>query len=145
MVKILSYEDFQTVPVVDMDEMTPYLQVSESDGKSFPLPGEEFHFIRLDLSLALIRHPAQTFFLRVTHETLGSGGYENGHIAIVEQQTTPRHRDVIVANYEGSFIICRLLIEEEQYSIQTDEETSTIEPDMEFAIWGVVKDMLVPK
>ena len=142
MVKVLSYEDFQTVPVVDMEEMTPYLQVSESDGKSFPLPGEAFHFIRLDLSLALIRHPAHTFFLRVTQETLASEGFGHGHIAIVDRQAAPRHRDIIVACYEGSFIICRLLMQEEQRCIQTDEETVTLEPDMAFAIWGVVKDLV---
>ena len=110
MVKIRSYEDFQTVPVVDMDEMTPYLQVEASDGKSFPLPGEEYNFIRLDLSLALIRHP-----------------------------------DIIAAYFEGSFILCRLHMQEEQISIQTDEEIIALEPDMEFAIWGVVKDLLIPR
>jgi DNA polymerase V len=145
MVKIRSYEDFQTVPVVDMDEMTPYLQVEASDGKSFPLPGEEYNFIRLDLSLALIRHPAHTFFLRVSQETLGSEGFLPGYIAVVDRQATPRHRDIIVAYFEGSFIVCRLHMQEEEISIQTDEETVLLEPDMEFAIWGVVKDMLIPR
>jgi hypothetical protein len=36
-------------------------------------------------------------------------------------------------------------MQEEEISIQTDEETVLLEPDMEFAIWGVVKDMLIPR
>ncbi|NRA51061.1 MAG: hypothetical protein HRU12_18190 [Phaeodactylibacter sp.] len=145
MVKISAYEDYQTVPVVDMDEMTPYLQVAESDGKSFPLPGEEFHFIRLDLSLALIRHPAQTFFLGISKATLASEGFMPGDIAVIDRQVTPKHRDYIAAYFEGSFILCRLFMNEEGLTIQTDEELTVLEPDMDFAIWGVVKDRLVSR
>lgn len=142
MVKVLAYEDFQTVPVVDMEEMSPYMKLAETNGQSFPLPGEAYNFIRLDLSLALIRNPAHTFFLRINQETLGSEGYCRGHIAVVDRHAQPRHRQVIAAYYEGSFIICRLMMQEGALQIQTDEETTDLEPDMDFSIWGVVRDVL---
>ncbi len=143
MVDAIAFEAYQTVPVVAMDEMTPYLRINEGDGKNFPLPGEEYRFMRFDLSRALIRNPAHTFFVQISSDVLQSAGYEPGDIAIVDRHATPRHSQVIVAYYEGEFTLRRLLMKGEEVYLQSDEETVLLEPDMDFAVWGVVKDVLL--
>lgn len=142
MVKLMAFEDFQTVPVVMQRDMTPYLQVEASDGKSFPLPGEEYHFIRLDLSRALIRHPAQTFFVQICADNLAEAGYLPGSIAVVDREVSPRNRDVALVFLEGEFLLKRLSLKEEEVILEDNEGVLAVEPDMGFNIWGVVKDVL---
>jgi DNA polymerase V len=142
MVHSCSFETYQTVPVVGMDEMTPYLRIEQGDGKSFPLPGEEFRFMRFDLSRALIRNPAHTYFVQISTNALQSAGYRKGDIAIVDRHDSPRHGQTILAYYEGDFTLLRLLMKEDETAVYNDEEEVVLEPDMDFAIWGVVKDVL---
>ena len=136
------FEEFQTVPVVSLSDMTPYMQLLEDSQLSFPIPGEEFNFMRLDLSRALIRHPAHTFFVQLTDDCLAGAGYCCGDIAIVDRQATPRNQDIIIAYLEGEFTLCRLKFIDEVPVLESDEESLPIEPDTSFTIWGVVKDVI---
>ena len=136
------FEEFQTVPVVSLSDMTPYMQVEEGNPLNFPIPGEEFNFMRLDLSRALIRHPGNTFFVHLTDDSLAEAGYSPGDIAIVDRQVSPRHRDVIIAYLEGEFTIRRLKIVDDMPAVESDEGIEEIEPDTDFTIWGVVKDVI---
>ncbi|MCB0558597.1 MAG: LexA family transcriptional regulator [Lewinellaceae bacterium] len=136
------FETFQTVPVVSLSDMTPYMQLSGDSQLAFPIPGEEFNFMRLDLSRALIRHPAHTFFVQLTDDSLAEGGYCCGDIAIVDRQASPRNQDIVIAYLEGEFTLRRLRITEEMFVLESDEEVQEVEPDASFSIWGVVKDVI---
>ncbi len=136
------FEELQTVPVVSLNDMSPYMQLSEDNQLNFPIPGEEFNFVRLDLSRAVIRNPAHTFFIHLTEDTLAGAGFTIGDIAIVDRQASPRNRDVVIAYLEGEFTIRRLRLNEEMPLLESDEEVTEIEPDTDFSIWGVVKDVI---
>lgn len=142
---MIAFEAFQTVPLVALRDMDPYMQVGEPGGLSFPTPGEEYHFVRLDLSLALIKNPASTFFIELTEETLLESGYRPGDILIVDRAMEPRHRSAIIAFLEGEFTLRRLHLTEEAVTLLADHPDYgpvPIEPDTEFGIWGVVRDVL---
>ena len=79
------FEEFQTVPVVTLSDMTPYMQTAEDSQQAFPIPGEDFNFMRLDLSRAIIRNPASTFFVELTENSLAQAGYASGNIALVDR------------------------------------------------------------
>ena len=136
------FEEFQTVPVVSLSDMTPHMQLSEDSQLAFPIPGEEFNFMRLDLSRAIIRNPASTFFVELTENSLAQAGYASGNIALVDRLASPRDKDVIIAYLEGEFIIRRLKIAGEMYVLESDEDSTEIEPDASFSIWGVVRDVI---
>lgn len=142
MTKAFVFEEFQTVPVVSLSDMTTYMQAAEDSQLNFPIPGEEFNFMRLDLSRALIRHPAHTFFIQLTDDSLAEAGFASGDIAIVDRQASPRNKDVIIAYLEGDFTIRRLKITDEMPVLESDGGITEIEPDTEFSIWGVVKDVI---
>ncbi|MCB0571342.1 MAG: hypothetical protein KDC66_16335 [Phaeodactylibacter sp.] len=142
MINTIAFEAFQTVPVVALSDMTPYMQLSESEGQSFPIPGDEFTFMRFDLSRALIRNPEQTFFILLTENHLAAEGYSAGDIAIVERQATPRNNEAIIAFLEGAFTIRKLKVRDDRPFLVSGEEVLEIEPDMAFSIWGAVRDIL---
>ena len=139
MAQTFVFEEFQTVPVAGLSDMTPYMQLSGEGHPTFPIPGEEFSFMRLDLSRALIRNPAHTFFIQLNDDSLSGSGYTAGDIVIVDRQASPRNKDVIIAYLEGEFIIRRLIIRDELPALEWDEGILEIEPDTSFNIWGVVK------
>ncbi|MCO6481111.1 MAG: hypothetical protein J5I94_30985 [Phaeodactylibacter sp.] len=136
------FEEFQTVPVVPLNDMSPYMQLAEGGQLNFPIPGEEFNFVRLDLSRAIIRNPAHTFFIQLTEDALAGAGFAAGDIAIVDRLAGPRNRDVVIVYLEGEFTIRRLILREEAPVLESDESTIEIEPDTEFSVWGVVKDVI---
>lgn len=139
------FEAFQTVPVVSLSDMSPYMQVAEDSKLAFPTPGEEFNFMRLDLSRAVIRNPAHTFFVLLTEDILAGAGYTSGDIVIVDRQANPRNKDIIIAFLEDEFTVRRLRITDEQPFLESDGDTVEIEPDMSFSVWGVVKDVIHTK
>lgn len=141
---MITFEAFQTVPVVALRDMDPYMFIQE-DNPPFPIPGEEYNFIRLDLSRALIKNPAHTFFIQLTEDTMTEAGLLPGDILIVDRGMEPRSRSMIVAYLEGEFILRRLDFREEGMRLLADHPEVApidIEPDTDFGIWGVVRDVI---
>jgi DNA polymerase V len=141
---MITFEAFQTVPVVALRDMDPYMSIQE-DNPPFPIPGEEYHFIRLDLSRALIKNPGHTFFIQLTEDTMVEAGLLPGDILIVDRSMEPRAHSMIIAFLEGEFILRRLEFSEEGLRLRADHPEIPpveIEPDTEFGIWGVVRDVI---
>ena len=141
---MITFEAFQTVPVVALRDMDPYMAIQESN-PPFPIPGEEYHFIRLDLSRALIKNPGQTFFIQLTDDAMLEAGLLPGDILIVDRSMEPRSRSIIIAYLDGEFIVRRLEFSHEGMQLVAEHPEMTpieIEPDMEFGIWGVVRDII---
>ena len=142
MVKISVFEEFETVPVVSLHDIDRRMQQSEDNLLSFPIPGKEFSFIRLNLSQSLIPNPAHTFFVQLTDHSLSTAGFTRGDIVVVDRQANPRHHDIVIAYLEGEFTIRWLDVSNGYLSLKSDEESLKVEPDMTFKIWGVVKDVI---
>lgn len=141
---MVAFETFQTVPVVALRNMDPYMQIQEQ-GHSFPIAGEDFNFVRLDLTKALIKNPNNTFFIQLTDESMVQEGLMPGDLLIIDRTRPPRHKSIAVVYFEGEFVACRLLIMEDKLCLQfcNDEQTLIeVEPDMEFSIWGILRDVI---
>ncbi len=144
---MIVFEAFHTVPIIALRDMDPYMFIEE-DGSAFPIPGEDYHFVRLDLSLALIKNPGSTFFIQLTEDTMEEEGLLPGDILIVDRAMEPRSGAKIIAYLEGSFTIRQLQFSEEGITLlaaNPDFPPVEVEPDMEFDIWGVVRDVLAQK
>lgn len=141
---IQSLEGYYTVPVMAQRDMTPFSKTQDNP-KGFPSFREEAVNMRLDLSRALIRHPAVTYFILTNEKAMRGSGILPGDIVLVEKGREPRSGDLILAYYEGEFIIRRIFIQNVYPQLLADEEDYPrieIEPDNAFAIWGVVIDLL---
>ncbi len=141
---MVAFEFYQTVPMVSLQDMDPFMQIQDQE-KAFPLPGEEFTFVKLDLSRAIIKNPASTFFIQVNTTSMIEEGHFPGDVLIVDRMMDPRNKGMGVVYLEGEFLFCRLEIGDEGIKLHfANQELPpiAIEPDMEFNIWGMVRDIL---
>jgi len=141
---MVTFEFYQTVPMVSLRDMDPYMQIQPQD-KAYPIPGEEFNFVRLDLSKAIIKNPSSTFFIQIHDSGMVDEGYFPGDVLIVDRLMEPRNMGLAVVYFEGEFVFCRLEIRETSIRLHfsnPEAPAMEVDPDMEFNIWGMVRDVL---
>lgn len=107
----------------------------------FPSPADDYIENALDLNEHLIKHPAATFFVRVTGDSMTGAGINSGDILIVDRAVKPGNGSIIVAVINGEFTIKRLA--KRASGVYLLPENPDYEPVMitggsEFEVWGVV-------
>ena len=107
----------------------------------FPSPAENYIDKPLDLNELMVAHPAATFFVRVSGDSMKNAGISHNDILVVDRAREAKNNDIIVAILFGEFTVKRwvkkgthafLVPENEQYS------RITITEESDFEIWGVV-------
>lgn len=107
----------------------------------FPSPADDYIDKRLDLNEFLIRHPAATFFVRVSGDSMIDAGIHPDDILIVDRAVEAVNNKIVIAVLNGELTVKRLRIEGEAvYLYPENDEYSPIEitPQMQFEVWGVV-------
>ncbi|HMS85233.1 MAG TPA: translesion error-prone DNA polymerase V autoproteolytic subunit [Nitrospira sp.] len=113
----------------------------------FPSPADDYIEGKLDLNRHLIKHPAATFFVRVTGHSMTGAGIHSGDLLIVDRSLEPTDGHVVVAVLDGELTVkrlqmghgvTRLLAENPLYRPIEITEQQTIE------IWGVVTNVIHP-
>jgi DNA polymerase V len=117
----------------------PFISASVQAG--FPSPADDYIDRNLDLNELLIDHPAATFFMKVSGDSMKDAGIHHGNILIIDRSETPKSGSIIIAAIDGELTVKRLLKdttglylvpENFQYkAIRVAEESN-------FEIWGVV-------
>ncbi len=74
----------------------------------FPSPADDYIEGKLDLNRHLIKHPAATFFVRVTGDSMLEAGIHSGDILIVDRSLEAIDGNVIVASLDGELTVKRL-------------------------------------
>jgi DNA polymerase V len=141
---MVAFEFYQTVPMISLQDMDPFMQIQPQD-TSFPLPGEEFTFVRLDLSRALIKNPLSTFFIQINTIAMIEEGHFPGDVLIVDRTMEPRTGFMAIVYLEEEFLFCRLDIHEHGIRLHfanSEWDSIEVEPDLTFNIWGIVRDVL---
>ncbi len=57
----------------------------------FPSPGDDHIEMHLDLNEYLVQHPAATFLVRATGDSMEGAGIYEGDILVVDRSLEPRH------------------------------------------------------
>jgi len=111
----------------------------------FPSPADDYLEGKLDLNRHLIKHPAATFFVRVTGDSMIGAGIHSGDLLVVDRSLEPADKHVVVAVLDGELTVKRLFKQNgvlrllpENLNYQPIEITAqqTIE------IWGVVTSVI---
>ena len=79
--------------------------VEQSIRAGFPSPAEDFATKRHDLNELLITHPLATFFWKVSGQSMIEAGIDDGDILIVNRALVPAHRNIVVAQVDGDFVV----------------------------------------
>ena len=74
----------------------------------FPSPADDYMEKSLDLNEHLIKHPAATFYCRVSGDSMVGIGIHDGDLLIVDRALEPHQGDVVLAALNGE-LTCKLL------------------------------------
>ncbi len=117
----------------------PFFEIPISAG--FPTPVESETSLSLDLNDLLIKHPAATFFLRVSGSSMINAGIHDNDILVVDRSLEPKSGKIVIAVVNGELTVKRLVINGR--TIQLMPENPKFNPieiteETDLRIWGVV-------
>jgi len=118
---------------------------SDKVSAGFPSPAEDYVEGQLDLNKHLVEHPAATYFVRVTGDSMVEAGIHSGDLLIVDRSLEPRDKDVVIANVNGELTVKRIRIKSGKVTLMPENENyqpRQVNSEMEFEVWGVVKHVL---
>lgn len=107
----------------------------------FPSPAEDYIENQLDLNELIVKHPTATFFVRVEGESMREASINPGDILVVDRSLEAKSGKIIVALVDGEFTVKRLLINEGEITLQSENAlypSIKINPESDFQVWGVV-------
>ncbi|MBU8932907.1 MAG: translesion error-prone DNA polymerase V autoproteolytic subunit [candidate division Zixibacteria bacterium] len=107
----------------------------------FPSPADDYLEGPLDLNKHLIQHPAATFFVRVTGDSMIGAGIHSGDMLIVDRALEPADNKVIIAVVNGELTVKRLCKRNNQLVLMPENDNCKpipIEDETDFEVWGVV-------
>lgn len=107
----------------------------------FPSPASDHEAVGLDLQSLLIRHPAASFMLRVSGDSMVGAGILDGDLALVDRAVEARPGHVVVAVLDGAFVLKRLRLRGGRLFLDAENPKfrSCVAPtENGFEIWGVV-------
>jgi DNA polymerase V len=127
------------IPAREKSYLLPLFLESVSAG--FPSPADDYMEGRLDLNDFLVKHPAATFFVRVTGDSMVGASINNGDILIVDRSINPEHGHIVIAVIHGELTVKRL--HKSNLKIMLIPENKAYQPieiteEMNFEVWGVV-------
>ncbi len=111
----------------------------------FPSPADDYIEGRLDLNRHLIKHPAATFFVRVSGDSMIDAGIHHGDLLVVDRSLDAVDGNVIVAALDGELTVKRLFKQGEILRLlpaNSDYQPIEILSQQTFEIFGVVTNVI---
>ena len=111
----------------------------------FPSPADDFIEAHLDLNTHLIKHPAATFFVVASGDSMINAGIHSGDMLVVDKSLAATHGKIIIAAIDGELTVKRLsrqggcvqlTPENDQYPV------IDITNEQDLVIWGVVTHVI---
>ena len=107
----------------------------------FPSPADDYMESRIDLNQHLIRHPAATFFVRVSGDSMTGAGIQNGDLLIVDRAAECVSGSIVVARVHDEFTLKRVRKEGDRVFLVPENHlypTIEITEGSDVEIWGRV-------
>jgi DNA polymerase V len=123
--------------------LLPSFIVAVSAG--FPSPADDHIDKNLDLNEHLIKHPAATFYVRVSGDSMINAGIHDGDLLIVDKSLKAKDGSIVVAILNGEFTVKRLKISKYGISLVAENKNYPeihIKEGMDFEVWGVVTNVI---
>jgi DNA polymerase V len=107
----------------------------------FPSPADSYLDRTLDLNTLLIHHPAATFFVKVTGDSMRNAGISSGDLLVVDRSLEAADNKIVIAIVNGEFTVKRLKIRDNKISLVPENPAYPIlhlKEESDFQVWGVV-------
>jgi len=107
----------------------------------FPSPAQDFLDVSIDLNEVLIKHPASTFFGRVSGESMKDLGINDGDLIVVDKSLEPKNGKIAVCFIDGEFTLKTIKVESDECWLvpaNKDFRPIKVEEDNNFIVWGIL-------
>ena len=111
----------------------------------FPSPADDYIDRALDLNELVVRHPAATFYVRASGDSMTGAGIHSGDILVVDRSLEPVHNSVVIAALDGELTVKRLVREGRRIILAPENpayDAIEVPPGSGFEVWGVVTYVL---
>jgi DNA polymerase V len=111
----------------------------------FPSPADDYIENQLDLNEHLIKHPAATFFVRASGQSMIGAGIHDNDILVVDRSITPSNGKIVVAAIDGQLTVKRLNQKNNKLFLMPENqqfEPIEVKEGSEIYIWGVVTNVI---
>ncbi len=106
----------------------------------FPSPADDYIEKQLDFNELLIQHPAATFCVRVSGDSMINAGISAGDILVVDKALIPKNNSIVIAILNGEFTVKRIQFNHNQVLLIPENPafSPVIVSNDSFEVWGVV-------
>lgn len=108
----------------------------------FPSPALDYRVDELDVASYFVREPAATYIVTARGDSMVNAGILDGDKLFVDRSLEPRNGDIVLAFYDGSFTVKRLVLKDGRPELHPENSSgkySVLRPDPEtLSIEGVV-------
>ena len=114
---------------------------TETVSAGFPSPADDYIDNGIDLNEQLIKHPASTFFLRVSGHSMTNVGIYDGDLLIVDRSINAEPGKIVIAILDECFVLKKLILNKGSLYLEAahpDYPTIDIKQYETVQIWGVV-------
>lgn len=111
----------------------------------FPSPADDYIEMHLDLNTHLIKHPAATFFVIASGDSMTNAGIRSGDMLIVDKSIEAVHGKIVIAAIDGELTVKRLSRRNERVQLLPENDKYTpidITDQQDLVIWGVVTHVI---
>lgn len=110
----------------------------------FPSPAQDYVERTLDLNELCIRHPAATFFVKVSGDSMQDAGIYDNDILVVDRALEAKHGDIVVAALSNEFTVKELCLTPTIRLLPHNPKYRAIEitSENELEIFGVVTNVV---
>lgn len=118
---------------------------SHTVSAGFPSPADDYIECKLDLNEHLIQHPAATFFVRASGDSMKDAGIQSGDMLIVDRSLEATHGNIVIAAINGELTVKRL--SRQAGCVQLLPANKNYQPiditeEQDIIIWGVVTHVI---
>ena len=114
-------------------------------GRHTASPAEDHVEGRLDLNEHLIRHPAATFFVRASGDSMLGAGIHPGDLLVVDRSLEPAHGKVVIAVVDNELTVKRLEVRDGRVRLLAENDRYppiACAEGTDLQIWGVVTSVV---
>lgn len=111
----------------------------------FPSPADDHMEMKLDLNQHLVQHPAATFFVRVSGDSMIGAGIYDGDVLVVDRSLTCKDGCIAIAVVDGELTVKRFYTRDNKVVLKAENPKYPeiiVTQEMDFRIWGVVTTVI---
>lgn len=113
----------------------------------FPSPADDYIERHLDLNSHLIKHPAATFFVTASGDSMIGAGIASGDMLVVDRSLEAGHGKIVIAAINGELTVKRLSRVAGRVQLLPENDKYPpieITAEEDLVIWGVVTHVIHP-